>query len=224
MDFQPLLAIGATIGTNYMYSNQIGSLSDDNKLAMTPHSKTFSIWGIIYIMLILSSAYHLKQPWNVNTLDPFFYTCLFNQLWLISWSNGYTITSQVLLYLLSGSIFKAWQNSHGFEMHAFATYGSWCIGASVLNTLINLKKYKLLQDPTISYLGISALCTVQIIGQLAVRDVLSNPVSLIALPIVGIWTGIGILNNDSSLPKIIKYAPVLVSGLCLFHHLYFISR
>ena len=79
MDFQPLLAIGATIGTNYMYSNEIGSLSDDNKLDMTPHSSVFSIWRLIYSMLILCSAYHLKQPWNVNTLDPFFYTCLFNQ-------------------------------------------------------------------------------------------------------------------------------------------------
>lgn len=220
MDFRPLLATASTIGTNYMYSEYIGKLSDNNRLDMTPSGFTFSIWGLIYLTLTLASAFHLNAPWDISVMNPYFYSCLLNQLWIVTWSNNQTIMSQLILYLLTGSVFQCWSKASGVDVHAFAIYGSWCAGASVLNTLINLKKYQIMEDPLISYVGIGTLCTLQIAGQYSVKYLMKDRLSLITLPFVGLWTGIGIATNPSNLHPVAKYSPLVVAGFCLLHHVY----
>ncbi|SMG50497.1 tryptophan-rich sensory protein [Paenibacillus aquistagni] len=102
-----LIAVIATIAVNALANiipfngKTTGEISAMFPVLITPAPYTFSIWGLIYVLLIVFAIYLAlpKQQDKVKLVGPLFLiSCLFNMLWIVLWHYLYT---QVWLSLLA---------------------------------------------------------------------------------------------------------------------------
>jgi|Wag4MinimDraft_19_1082662.scaffolds.fasta_scaffold03302_3 hypothetical protein len=85
--------------------NTPGALSDLYPNLFTPAGQTFSIWGIIYTLLII---WVLASLWGQKAAKSsaevlgilFLYTCVFNSAWLFAWHWRLTALSVVIMLAL----------------------------------------------------------------------------------------------------------------------------
>lgn len=74
---------------------QTGEISDMFPNLFVPAGLTFSIWGIIFLLLIIFVVYGLIQAFKTDgntrfltTIGPwFFFSCIFNGAWLLAWHH-----------------------------------------------------------------------------------------------------------------------------------------
>ena len=231
----PLGVTAATIASNYLFpqilGKSVGQVSEDNELLVTPSGWTFSIWGIIYSGLsYLGYKYYKGEfEWSNESLVLFTASGFFNGYWIYNWLQGKTVISQYLLYGLSLSLLLLWYDNLGKQktkiyQNIIAMYAAWTIGASILNTAINVKKdpNNKLSDIQIANYVIFGIVGVQIIWQVIQeyeKKRLDAKKDSILLPIVGIWTGLGIITNKKDYDITYKSLPLIVSGLTTKYHL-----
>ena len=107
-------------------------------------------------------------------------------------------------------------------------YLSWTLGASILNTAINMKRDKnnKLTNKQISKIVIFGIVSVQILWQIIheldidlFNKIKNKRDESIFLPIVGIWTGLGILTNNENIETTFKALPLIVSCITTKFHL-----
>lgn len=91
-------------GANGLAGNTVGGLSDRYDTLFTPAGYAFSIWGLIFLGLILNAAYQLwlafsgKEPDFFRRLGPWLIlTNLANGLWIYLWLTEQTAASVVTL-------------------------------------------------------------------------------------------------------------------------------
>jgi len=79
-----------------------GEISDKYNTLFTPSGFTFSIWGIIYILVFMfvivfvtSTPTSLSNPQLLGTL--FIISCLLNASWLLSWHYDKILLSTVIM-------------------------------------------------------------------------------------------------------------------------------
>ncbi|MFH1031804.1 MAG: tryptophan-rich sensory protein [Chloroflexota bacterium] len=89
-----------------------GSLSDQYPNLFVPAALTFSIWGVIYILLAIFVVYSvvsaLKNETEQSFLDKvgvwFFVTCIANIGWIFAWHYEIIPVSMVLMLVLLGCL------------------------------------------------------------------------------------------------------------------------
>lgn len=107
------IALVFTIIFNYLSNTgvfngkTIGNVSDEYHNLFTPAGYAFSIWGLIYILLLLFVIYTGKSLFKsekkqgdsfVNKIGWWFVvSCIANCLWIVTWLYGYTGLSVVVL-------------------------------------------------------------------------------------------------------------------------------
>ena len=112
--FIPLGVTTATIAGNYCITGpngeNIGTVSNNNALSITPANWTFSIWGIIYGSLTYLGYKHLCNDfeWNDDSLIFFTASGILNLMWVRAWVRGETKMSQYILYGLVISLLLLW--------------------------------------------------------------------------------------------------------------------
>lgn len=127
----------------------------------TPAGFTFSIWGLIYLLLILFAAYQSKGLFADSNLKRnrflyrvdvwFFISCLANVSWLIAWHHQYIILSLVfmagilipliMIYTNLGAGKRTIDRAEFFMVHVpFSVYLGWITVASIANVSIFLLK------------------------------------------------------------------------------------
>jgi hypothetical protein len=139
-------------------------LSDKYSNLFVPAPATFSIWGIIYLLVILFGVAQSKSIFS-KTIDDntativdrvgyrFIISCLMNALWIVVWHHEYMLLSVVvMLGLLSSlvalnlsiaSIESAFGGYKKFILEsAFGVYLGWICVATVANTTAMLVYYK----------------------------------------------------------------------------------
>jgi len=123
-----ILNIVAVIGTlivNYL-SNALplngktaGQLSDEIPNLFVPAGLTFSIWGIIYILLIMFAAYQardlfkkekIEMPFIKKTSYYFFLAGVANMSWIFAWHYQQVLLSVLIMLVLFGSLIKIYLN------------------------------------------------------------------------------------------------------------------
>ncbi len=136
-------------------SQTIGDVSDKYPALFTPAGITFSIWGLIYIALLVFCIYHLvkayKEPaaHEANAdLQRMGYLFMLNNLatgaWTIVWVNEWLVFSVVLILtqlvtlLLIHLRLGIWDNSRSaaskwFTQVPLSLYFGWIIIATVAN-------------------------------------------------------------------------------------------
>ena len=129
------------------------AISDMYVTLITPGPSTFSIWGIIYTLLIISIiAMIIKKndPYYQNVIDrisPLFWiSCLLNMAWIVSFS--YVLLEISLIFILLFVIMLALicrqllqiQERNVLLPLTFGLYTGWLFIASVVNTAAVLVK------------------------------------------------------------------------------------
>lgn len=123
--------------------NTPGALSDLYPNLFTPAGQTFSIWGIIYTLLliwVLAPLGGQKVAKSSAELlgSLFLYTCVFNSAWLFAWHWQLTAFSVVLMLALLGVLIRInlllQKNAiQAFWALPFGVYQGWISVALIAN-------------------------------------------------------------------------------------------
>ncbi len=127
-----------------------GEISDMYPSYFTPSGFTFSIWGVIYILLSIllvkilitpNSVFFIEYPEKLIYL--FIASSILNALWLVAWHYDYMIISSVVMILLFGALI--WiafyiPSLDTLTKTAFSIYAGWISIALIANITITLIK------------------------------------------------------------------------------------
>ena len=141
-----LLFFGGMVYMNYLANSlpingkTTGELSDAYPNLFVPAGITFSIWGIIYLLLL---AYCIVQfmpaskeiAMKINVI--FIISCVFNGLWIVAWHyQKLPLSLLIMVGLLVSLIFINLQLkdlSNGVIKAAFGVYLGWICIATIAN-------------------------------------------------------------------------------------------
>ena len=152
------IIVNSLAGSSTLIGGKVtAEISDANFTLITPAGYTFSIWGIIYVLLgifviyqVLPSQkgkdFHNKIGWL------FVLSSIINITWLFLWQFEYLVFSVVLIFMLLGSLAAIYlrldvgkskvELREKIAVHLpFSTYFGWITIASIANvgtTLVSL--------------------------------------------------------------------------------------
>lgn len=130
-----------------------GAISDAYPSLFTPAGFTFSIWGLIYLLVGIfvfqvlttsSEAYFLDYPIRLQVL--FLVTCLANVLWLLAWHYDKIGVSLILMIVFMVTLLViVFYSKHltDFTKMTFSVYAGWIAIALIANVTIFLVKLNL---------------------------------------------------------------------------------
>ncbi|MBT0809957.1 hypothetical protein KIH41_01530 [Litoribacter ruber] len=135
----------------------VGEVSEEYNTLFTPAGYAFSIWGLIYIMLLFFIG---NQWYAVFTPNPgrsvingsvwFFLSNAMNTLWIVSWTMEYIFLSGIIMLLLLFCLWKLVRNL-GLELYdaefkeiffvwwPIAIYFGWIVVATATNFAVIFK-------------------------------------------------------------------------------------
>ena len=150
------LAINTLGALGYINGLTQKEISDRYLTLITPSSATFSIWSVIYSLLIIAVIMMIVKKDDryyrraVETVTPLFITsCLINMAWIIAFSYvqielsvlfifGFVIT----LALICQQLLKVNDGNHWLLPFTFGLYTGWLFIAAVVNTAAMLVKWQ----------------------------------------------------------------------------------
>ncbi|WP_407557417.1 tryptophan-rich sensory protein [Winogradskyella sp. 4-2091] len=215
------IALIITIFINYlsntgiMNNTTIGEVSNSYKSLFTPAGYTFSIWGIIYIMLVCFVVYQARTSSFKTKNDDFVLkkgwwfvmSCMFNSLWVFAWIYEFTGLSCLFIFLLLFSILKIIVNNRmelddkpfpiiAFLWWPFVIYAGWVTLASIANVstyLVKIDWNGFGLEPkfwAISLIVIATIINLTVIWKRNMRE----------FALVGAWAlvGIGVANKNDN--------------------------
>lgn len=219
------LAFGSTVFINYLSNTglinntTIGEISDDVNSLFTPAGYAFSIWGLIYLLLLGFAIYQGRSlfvkvendDFVLKTGYWFILSCIFNSAWVFAWIYGYTGISCILIFGLLISLLKiVLKNNMQLEKISkskliflnfpFVIYSGWVTVASIANVSSFLTK--------IGWNGFGISEEVWTIVLISIATIVNLLVTLKrnmrAFAFVGAWAliAIGVANSTNSFIKI----------------------
>ena len=224
------LPVGITLLT--ILSNAIGNLSGLNIKEIsdkykhpgdnfTPAPFTFSIWGVIYSLLIYTTFNHYSDILYTQTqygsiFSLFVISAILNALWIQAWGNSLELSSGILLLLAFILILITTElNKAGVDkiiIYTFGVYTAWAIVASLLNLstlLINNFKF---EHETIKLIVVGILTILPFLIKVLFKNLFGD--AIIPMLLTFIWGSLGIILNGSN--NLIFIAPIASSVLNMF--------
>ena len=154
MKYLNLLFFAAMIVMNYLANalplngKTTGELSDAYPNLFVPAGVTFSIWGVIYILLLIFCVVQFTTSHQavISRIGWLFgISCIFNALWIVAWHYERLPLSLILMLGLLVSLI--WINifikdmPFGFFKAAFGIYLGWICIATIANVTALLVTY-----------------------------------------------------------------------------------
>jgi tryptophan-rich sensory protein len=221
------LPVGITLLT--VLSNRLGGnikeISDkyntkytDN---FTPAGFTFSIWGVIYSLLIYTTFTHYKEILDTQTpygsiFTLFVISSILNALWIQAWGKNLELSSIILILLafvlmiITIELNKA--NVSKILIYTFGLYTAWAVVAALLNLSTVLINNNIIDNKTMKIIFLGILTLLPFLIKHVLKDILGA--SIIPMLIVFIWASFGIIMNGEN--NLIFIAPILSSTLNIF--------
>lgn len=161
--FLNTLTLLATLVVNYLYGSgrlntkSVGEVSDQYPTLITPAGYAFSIWGLIYLLLIGFVGYQWYAYFNgrnEDSLNPaggwFSLANIFNALWVFAWVHEALGLSVLIMLLLLFSLLRLvmrlrleiWDAPLRiilFVWWPICIYTGWIVVATVTNIAVYLK-------------------------------------------------------------------------------------
>lgn len=224
-----LLAYGSVILMNILanawplFGRSTGAISNQFDALFTPAGFTFSIWGLIYLLLGLFVA--RLMTYDAST-DPmlfrklaiwFIISCLFNIAWLIVWHALLIVWAMAMLSFLSYTVGRIAVLIHElaeppakFERTTFMIYFGWVSVASIANVTIWLVSLDLIDPFGTASIWLTSLLVLIGVGiAINVIRYFKSPV----YSLVYIWAYLGIVLNQFERPSSV---PWLLVGTLIF--------
>jgi hypothetical protein len=125
-----------------------GELSDSFPNLFVPAGITFSIWGIIYLLLAVYCVLQFTNPDQVIITKitwAFALSCLLNALWIVCWHYGFLPLSVIVMLSLLVTLIYINMSIHelpfGLVKAAFGIYMGWICIATIANVTALLVNY-----------------------------------------------------------------------------------
>lgn len=170
-----------------------GELSAAYPNLFVPAGITFSIWGLIYLWLLVFVVYQNVKAFSKKSTEAdlgfmkqlnygFFLSCLANGTWIIAWHYQYVLLSLGIMLLLLGSLLYIYQSlqigirkvsrAEKLMVHApFSIYLGWITVATIANATaflvhINWDGFGILPEIwTTIMLAIGAIIGLNVVGK-----------------------------------------------------------
>lgn len=113
-----------------------GELSDRYPNFFVPAGFTFSIWGVIYLLLIVFIIYQLRNWWTKQEVDMgfvqkigpwFFISCLANASWILAWHYLQVTLSLLIMLIILGSLILIYLRLGIGESSAHPPANKWAV-------------------------------------------------------------------------------------------------
>lgn len=149
-----LVSYLAMISINFLANSKpingisTGDVSKKYSTLFTPKGFTFSIWGIIYILLflfvikfIISEAESIENIYEISII--FIISCFLNITWLFCWHFDKIALSTIVMIALLTSLLLIlhFLPKSGFNFAALSIYAGWISVALIANISILIFKY-----------------------------------------------------------------------------------
>lgn len=238
--FLNTLTLLATLGINYLYgsgalhSKSVGAVSDQYPTLITPADYAFSIWGLIYLLLIGFVGFqwfnHFKGR-NEDSLDKagiwFSLANIFNALWVIAWVNEALGLSVLIMLLLLGTLLmlvvrlrlEVWDAPLRiifFVWWPICIYTGWIVVATVTNIAVYLKSLGWTGEP----LPAEIWAIIVIILATVVYFFLTYTRNMREAALVGVWGLIAIAYNQWGDHKGVAVTALLGAGILFLYASY----
>lgn len=154
------LTFGATLYFNYLYGSgaagvkSVGEISNQYPTLITPGGFTFSIWGLIYLLLL---GYLTYQGWTLLRKSPeksllpsgiwFGISNLLNLAWIVIWCNEWLYLSAIVIIgllvslLVLGHRLQIGSKNNSISQYLWiatpiAVYTGWVTVATLVNVSV----------------------------------------------------------------------------------------
>lgn len=214
------VAFLATVVVNYFASARNTEVSDQIDIYFKPAGYAFSIWGVIYVSLLVWLVLQLKKGTVANRQAErmkagFLVSCLLNGLWLLAFTNEWFVTSVIImiafLVVLAWLYYMAMRTSTSWlDRFPFSLYLGWISVATIVNLFVVMKT-----ENVTSLLGLDELAWTSLM--LMVGVVLSILFMWwhhdFIYPLIFVWAYIGIFARieEGTLYVVIVSALILLS-------------
>lgn len=200
-----------------------GVISDKYPSFFTPAGFTFSIWGIVYILLgvyvfktVFTSPEAFESQYLVTTMILFISTSVLNILWLFCWHYDRIILSTIVMVVFLALLLVVVQivpSSETLIKSAFSLYAGWLSVALIANVTIMLVQWNI---PLFQNRELLWYIVIICIGLLLVSAVLFTTHNVV-YGIVFIWAYFGIFMKhfQKSGYFISQSWPMIVTGVIL---------
>ncbi len=205
-----VLTIFVNFLANYLPINGLssGEVSDLYQNPFTPAGFTFSIWGVIYTLLIIFIIYQFIGKGEINqqfSTGPYFVIAsIANGSWIFLWHNQEIPLSMLVILILPLSLFQIFKRLEQYQNYSlseyislklpFSIYTAWVTVASIANFMALLVYFR--NDWPANFLNIAAIIGI-LIG-LAIAVKILDKFKNIAFALVVIWAYIGIIGAQLS--------------------------
>jgi benzodiazapine receptor len=216
--FAITLAMNGLANTTLLGGKFTGQISDENQTLITPAGYVFSIWGIIYALLlvfVIYQAFARQRTFQKDITFLFALSCALNVLWLFLWQYSYiTISVLPMIALLATLVaiylrlkigkFNASLKEKACVHLPFSVYLAWITVATAANIAAAMYSAGWVKwestDAAVGIVILAALLLITLAVIVTRRD--------IAYSMVIIWALIGIAVKQASTPNIVYTAGI----------------
>ena len=227
-----IIAFVTTVFANYLSNTgaingtTIGDISQSSKNLFTPAGYAFSIWGLIYLMLLGFIIYQSRSLFKKVRDDGFILktgwwfvlSCVANILWITFWLYGFMEFSILAIFVLLYSVLKIVMNNRmelwdapisviAFLWWPFVVYSGWVTVASIANVAAHLK--------SIEWNGWGISETIWAIIMIIVAGIINLAVTwkrnMREFAMVGAWALIAIAVANWEVNKTVAYTALIVA-------------
>ncbi len=141
-----------------------GEISDKYETLFTPAGFTFSIWGIIYLLVsAFVVTFVVASPESIKNIELlgilFIVSCFLNAGWLFSWHFDRIILSTIIMVLFLVTLLSIlkFTTPEGLTYATFSIYAGWVSIALIANISIMLFKYDIsifMNNQTLWFYGV----------------------------------------------------------------------
>ena len=235
LSFIGMVVLNYLSNTGILNDTTIGEVSKQYNTLFTPAGYAFSIWGLIYLLVLGFIVYQGRSLFVAVRDDDFVLktgwwfvvSCLANCLWIVAWIYNYTALSSVFIFLLLFSliqivlknrmqVFDAPISVIAFLWWPFVFYSGWITVASIANVSAVLVKYNwdgFGLSPTFWAICLIAIATI-------INLVVTWTRNMREFALVGAWALIAIYVANSDVNTAVAYTAMGSAILLVLSSLY----
>lgn len=185
----------------YLGGKTTSEISDKYVNLFTPSGITFSIWGIIYVLLGIYTIYMLinRNDRFVMIIAPiYFMTSVLNIMWILAWHYTNPLLSLIAILLLLGCltiIVNSLKGSNILTRTTFSIYLAWILVASMASIFVYLTSILKFEYDSFFYIVLANIF-IALVGLLVIT--VGRKAKDIPYILTLIWGLAGILNKHIS--------------------------
>ncbi|MFW6001642.1 MAG: hypothetical protein ACOCQE_04645 [Halanaerobium sp.] len=208
-----ILTIFVNFLANYLPINGLntGEVSANYNNPFTPAGFTFSIWGLIYLLLIIFTVYQFTGSGKIKekfSTGPYLIAAsAANISWIFLWHYQYIYLSMFVILLLPLFLFPIFKRVNSFNDYSraeyisiklpFSIYTAWVTIASLANFMVTLVYFK--QNWPDKFLALAAVTALLLGLYITIRII--DKFKDTAFSLVIIWAYFGIISAQLSLNR-----------------------